>query len=482
MEFILFSMQTVTNFLRTLFGVLFLSCTLFAQQPSDSGIGTLEQLSSSVQDVVARVAPAIVRVEVVAYSRPDDYDEEEQSATQVVMKRESVASGIVMDSNGYIVTNAHVVKGARRVQVMLDSKSYSLRPEGAPTSANITFFARILGTFEGADLALLKIEATGLPILPIADSNSIRPGQLVFAVGNPEGLNRSVSIGVISAVGRQGDTDSSPAYIQTDAAINPGSSGGALVDIHGNLIGMTSFILTEGGGSEGLGFALPSALVHLIYKELRANGHFEVGDIGLRVQAITPAIASGLRLPRNSGLLVSDVIPGSPADSAGIRVQDILLSLDSHSVETPAQYETSFYTKRAGNTVELKLLRGSHPFVAKVAVQRGGDDYEDLLEQVDIQKSIVKPLGIVAVALNEKTRPEGPVPRSKTGVLVAGKVARNEVHTGLGVGDLIRSVNGVSVQNVESLRSLLQQYRSGDDVVLQIERHGRLRYLSFEID
>ena len=475
-------MQTVTNLLRTLFGFLFLSCILFAQQPSDSVIGTLEQLSRSVQGVVARVAPAIVRVEVVGYGRPDDYDEDEQSATQVVTKRESVASGIVVDSNGYIVTNAHVVKGARRVQVMLDSRGYSLGPEGVPTSANTTFVARILGAFEGADLALLKIEATGLPVLPIADSNTIQPGQLVFAVGNPEGLNRSVSMGVISAVGRQRDTDSSPVYIQTDAAINPGSSGGALVDIHGNLVGMTSFILTEGGGSEGLGFALPSALVHLIYMELRANGRFEVGNIGLRVQAITPTIASGLRLPRNFGLIVSDVIPGSPADSAGIREQDILLSLDSNSVENPAQYETSFYTKRVGNRVEIKLLRGSHPFVAWVTVQRGSDDYEDLLEQVDIQQSIVKPLGIVATTLNEKTRPEAPVPRSKTGVLVVGKVARSEVHTGLGVGDLIRSVNGVSVQNVESLRSLLQQYRSGDAVVLQIERHGRLRYLSFESD
>ena len=476
--------KSVSKWILALCGGLFLSLTgLYAQQqPHVSDVETLERLSSSVQNVVAKVAPAIVRVEVMGYGRASDEGDEEEFTTHLVTKKESIASGIILDSNGYIVTNAHVVEGARRVRVILDPRLTTMRARSSSPTPGSPFDAEIIGTFAEADLALLKINATGLPVLSVADSSAIQPGQLVFAIGNPDGLNNSVSMGVVSAVARQRQSDVSPAYIQTDAAINPGSSGGALVDVHGRLIGMTSFILTEGGGSEGLGFALPSGLVSLICGALKTKGHFEVGDIGLRVQTITPTIASGLRLPRNSGLIVSDVIPGSSAEGAGIRVQDILEWLDGNHVDSPAQYETSFYTRGVGDRVELKVLRGSRSFTAKVIVQKGGDDAEDLLDQIDMQESMVKQLGIVAVTLNDKARLETPGLRSKFGILVAGKVAPSDVSTGLRIGDLIRSVNGTSVQTVEALRSLLQEYPSGKPIVLQIERHGRFQYTSFESD
>ena len=482
---LVFTERTSTTQIRlALFvGILLFFTSLYAQQqPRGSPTEALEELSSSVQNVVTKVAPAIVRIEVVGYRRANDDDDEEESATHLVSKHESIASGIILDSSGYIVTNAHVVEGARRVRVMLDRGAHLRGDRVVPNMADIPFEARIVGTFPKADLAVLKIEATGLPVLPLADSSTIQPGQLVFAVGNPEGLNNSVSMGVVSAVARQRDSDLSPVYIQTDAAINPGSSGGALVDIHGDLIGMTSFILTEGGGSEGLGFALPSGMVYLIYRELKTNGHFQVGDIGLRVQAITSTMASGLRLPKKAGVIVSDVIPGSPAESGGIQVQDILLSLDGNPLEGPAQYATSFYSKRAGDRVELGVLRGSRSFTAAVLVRQGGEDPEEMLEQVDMQKSIVRQLGIVAVTLNDRSRSAASGLRSKSGVLVAGKVANSDARTGLAVWDLIRSVNGTNVETVENVRSLLHDYNPGDAVVLEVERHGRFRYLSFEID
>jgi len=397
-----------------------------------------------------------------------------------VTRRDSIASGIIWDSNGYIVTNAHVVEGARRVHVILDRRVSPLHDREMSNTPGNQFDAEVVGTFGEADLALLKIGVTGLPVLTLADSNSIQPGQLVFAVGNPEGLNNSVSMGVVSAVARQRSADQSPAYIQTDAALNPGSSGGALVDIHGKLVGMTSFIITEGGGNEGLGFALPSALVGLICGELRSKGHFDVGDIGIRVQAITAPIAAGLHLSRSSGLIVSDVIPGSSAEAAGIRVQDILLRLDGNFLDGPAQYATSFYGRRLGDRVELEMLRGFHSFTTEVTIQRGSNASDDLLDQIEVQKSVVKQLGIVAVALNDKNARPGI--RSKTGVLVAGKMAHSDVQPGLMVGDVIRSVNGSDVQVVEKLRSLLDGAKSGEAIVLQVERHGRLRYLSFEND
>jgi serine protease Do len=232
----------------------------------------------------------------------------------------------------------------------------------------------------------------------------------------------------------------------------------------------------------GLGFALPSALVHLICGELKAKGRFEVGDIGLRLQAITPTMASGLRLARNSGLIVADVIPGSSAEAVGIRAQDIILQVDGNAVDSIAQYATSFYTKRVEDRMELTILRGVHSFTTKATIQKGDGDPGDLLDQIDMQTSMLQQLGVVAVTLNEKTLRTAPGLRSRAGVLVAGRVARSEVRTGLGVGDLIRSVNGTSVETIETLRSLLQKYRSGESVVLQIERHGKLRYLSFEND
>ena len=464
-------------------GVLLSLTSLHAQrQPRRAPTEALEELSSSVQNVVTKVAPAIVRIEVVGYSRADDDDDEEESATHLVSKQESIASGIILDSNGYIVTNAHVVEGARRVRVMLDRGVHAVRDQVAPNTPDTPFEARIVGTFPEADLAVVKVEATGLPVLSVADSSTIQPGQLVFAVGNPEGLNNSVSMGIVSAVARPRDSNLSPVYIQTDAAVNPGSSGGALVDIHGRLIGMTSFILTEGGGSEGLGFALPSSIVYLIYRELKNNGRFQVGDIGLRVQTVTSTMASGLRLPRKAGVIVSDVIPGSSADSSGIRVQDILLSLDGIPLDGSAQYATSFYTKRVGDRVDLAVLRGSRSFTTTVLVQQGGDDPEESLEQLDMQKSIVTPLGIVAVTLSDRSRSAVSGLRSKSGVLVAGKVAHSDARTGLAVWDLIRSVNGTNVETVEDVRSLLQDCKSGEAVVVQVERHGRFRYLSFEID
>jgi len=477
--------RSITQWVPVLFGTFLLSiANLYSQEMllHDSDVEALERLSSSVQSVVSKVAPAIVRIEVMGYGRTSDDDDEGAPARHLVTRTNSIASGIIMDPNGYIVTNAHVVEGARRVQVILDRNVPALRDRKVTNTPENQFDAEVLGTFEEADIALLKIGMTGLPVLPLADSNSIQPGQLVFAVGNPEGLNNSVSMGIVSAVARPRAADQSPAYIQTDAALNPGSSGGALVDIHGNLVGMTSFIITEGGGNEGLGFALPSDLVRLICGELRSKGHFDVGDIGMRVQAITAPMAAGLHLSKSSGLIVSDVIPGSSAEAAGIRVRDILLRLDGNVLDGAAQYATSFYTRRLGDRVELEMLRGFHSFTTEVTIQKGSNNRDDLLDQIEVPKSVVKQLGIVAITLNDKNRIAKPGLRSKTGVLVAGRLAYSDVQSGLIVGDLIRSVNGSDVKAVENLRSLLDHCKSGEAIVLQVERHGRLRYLSFEND
>jgi serine protease Do len=463
-------------------GVLFLGILLFAphlvaqkQRPPVS-MDPLDQLSTSLAQMVAKVAPAIVRVEAFGYSESNQDDE--GSETHLLSKMENVGSGIVFDADGYIVTNAHVVKGAKRVQVILDRKRPLNDPSREP-DAEEPFEAKVIATFAEADIAVLKIAATGLQVLALADSSKIEPGQLVFAVGNPEGLNSSVSMGIISAVARETGSDMSPVYIQTDAAINPGSSGGALVDIDGRLVGMTSFILTEGGGSDGLGFALPSGVISLIYNKLRSDGHLYACDIGLNVQRVTPTMARGLRLSNKVGLIVSDVIPNGAADVAGIRTQDILLSIDGSPVKTPAQFVMSFYAKSPGDIVKLKLLRESRTFNLTVAV-RSGEDPRDPLEQLDLQENMIEQLGIIAAPLDRRRSVQGM--RSSFGVLVAGKIANSDIRSGLAEGDLIRSVNGTAVQSVNGLQAVVRRFTSGDAVVLQVERRGRFRYLSFEAD
>ena len=450
---------------------------LAAQQTADSSShDPLEELNRSIQRVVAKVSPATVQIEVVGYSPHGD---EEKADNRLLAKTESEGSGVIIAADGYIITNAHVVEGARRIHVILDEKA---RSSELPDAVSI-FDASVIGIFEEADLALLKVNAKDLPTLRIAPADAIHAGQMVFAIGSPEGLQNSVSIGVISSVARQDQPDAPIAYIQTDAAIHPGSSGGALVDIHGDLVGITSFVITENGSDEGtLGFAIPGDLVSLIYQQLRTSGHVRVGEIGLKVQEINPIIAAGLGLSRKSGLIVSDVSPGSAAELAGVQVEDTLLSLDGNLLRSRSQFATSFYTKHAGDKVRLELIRGKRPITITVDVIDSDSDVSDPVDGLDANSSVISRLGIACVSFPSRPHAAGSDPRSEGGIRVAAKLAHTDARTGLAVGDLIRSLNSTKVGTVDELRTRIENFKSGDPVVLQVERHGRLKFVAFEID
>ena len=192
--------------------------------------------------------------------------------------------------------------------------------------------AKLIGIHKESDLALLKVDATDLPTLSLEEPQNIRVGQLVLAVGSPEGLQSSVTMGVISAVARQADPTKSLNYVQTDAPINPGNSGGPLVDMNGYVVGINTFILTQSGGSEGLGFAIPARVVNFVYHSLRKYGHVHRIEIGAGAQEITPTLAEGLGLPQTWGVIVDDITPDGPAASAGLQVGDIVLSADDRPI------------------------------------------------------------------------------------------------------------------------------------------------------
>ncbi len=242
----------------------------------------------------------MVQVLVTGYGPVEDSG---RGDTDVVIGRQrSMGSGVIIDPDGFIITNAHVVSGAQRVQVVVPA-AHATEPalRSLISARGRTVDARVVGIATEVDLALLKIEMTGLPALPLANYDEVHQGQMVFAFGSPEGLRNSVTMGVISAVARQPDADHPMVYIQTDAPINHGNSGGPLVNVDGEVVGINAFILTDSGGSQGLGFAIPSAVVSVAYPQLRKYGHLHRSEIGVQVQTITPDLARGLWLVERLG-------------------------------------------------------------------------------------------------------------------------------------------------------------------------------------
>src|SRR5689334_72975 len=307
----------------------------------------LEQLSSSLQSVARQVEPSVVRILNSAYAIASDSD---RGGGAVVSQQRSSGSGILISSDGYIVTNAHVVQGTRRLQVRLN--------EAVPNVGGHVLNARVIGMDRQTDLAVIKIDLTGLPFLTFGDSSNLNQGQIVLAFGSPLGLENSVSMGVVSAVDRQLSPDNPLVFVQTDAAINPGNSGGPLVDTSGKVVGINAFILTKSGGSEGVGFAIPSNVVSLICRQIRTEHHVHHHQVGIFVRAITPALVQALNLPTEDGVLIEDVAPQSSAEAAGLKVGDIIIRVHAKPILNVRQLALNMYSYAVGDKAQIDVRRG----------------------------------------------------------------------------------------------------------------------------
>ncbi|HJY86631.1 MAG TPA: trypsin-like peptidase domain-containing protein [Candidatus Acidoferrales bacterium] len=346
-----------------------------------------------------------------------------------------------------------------------------------------TLEARVLGISRETDLALLKIEAQGLPALPIGKYSNVRQGELVFAFGSPEGLRNSVTMGVVSSVARQPNLDSPMVYIQTDAPINPGNSGGPLVNVDGELVGINTFILTLSGGNEGLGFAIPSGVVAFAYPQLRKYGHLHRGEIAASVQTITPTLAAGLSLTRDYGVIVSDVIPGGPADKGGLKIQDIILSVNGRATDSLPLFGLSFYLHGAGERAKFEVLRGSEKLLLEIRMVERPHDVDRLLETVGPEKNLVRRLGILGIELDPKLAKMFQNLRESSGVIVAARVVNSGgTDSSLATGDIIHALNGTPVTSLEGLRSVLDRLKPDSAVALQIERDGKLMYVTLQME
>ncbi len=469
-------------------GVCVLGFLFTAQAQTGRGTSSvLGQFSQSVEALAARVAPCVVRISVTRFAARDEAG---GGRTGVVLDREQVVgSGAIIDSEGYIVTNAHVVANALRIRVnrLAQSATAADNPDQTISSTLAQALApeidaTLVGVFKELDLALIKIPAKNLPTLRFADYHALRQGQVVFAFGSRQGLGNSMSMGVVSSVARQPDPDSSFVYIQTDAPINPGDSGGPLVNTAGELVGMDTFILTESGGSEGIGFAIPSTLVELASAQLRKYGHMHRQLIGVGVQTITPTLAAALKLSRDTGVLISDITPDGPAEKAGVKLDDIVLGIDGRRAENVPMFTTTLLSHPAGEQVKLDLIRGGQNLSLAVSPIEESHKSDRLSEMIDPEKNRVRQLGIIGIAIDTETADMFPGLRGPYGVIVAAlSASASASSTGLQVGDVIHEVNGTVASSVDGLRTTMEKFKRGDAVALFIERDGKLQYLAFEI-
>lgn len=441
----------------------------------------LTQFSDSPQQLASKVSPAVVQIEVTAFGTAEGHDRQ-GSNTAVMVRQRAIGAGVIVDPDGYVMTNAHVVAGAQQIRIILPAVPATFFDISGIGKARV-LNAKLIGTQNDCDLALLKVDASNLPTLSFNLEHSPQLGELVFAVGSPEGLQSSVTMGAISSALRQPNPDNPMVYLQTDAPINPGNSGGPLVDVTGAIVGLNTFILSSSGGSQGLGFAIPAPIVNFVYQSLRRYGHVRHIEIGAFAQTITPTMANGLGLAQNWGVVLADVEPDGAAYAACLRPGDVVLSIDGHRILGLPAFAVTLYQHPIDQEVKIDVLRGAQKLSFNIAPILARDRMDELTGVANPIISRIGSLGIVGVDFDSEVRSLLPDVRFDTGVVVVGLDREsNSVDTGLRPGDIIHSLNRTPIASIEQLRSASAQLKPEDSVVLHIEREGQLRYVAFEME
>jgi serine protease Do len=421
-----------------------------------------------------------VQIFVRSYVTNDSTDQ----VSDLLSKENSSGSGIIMSADGYILTNAHVVRGAHDVKVQLNIRMEKEARQQGDRSFNRPIAGSVVGIDRESDLAVVKIDKANLPFLKFGDSDQLKQGQIVLALGSPLGLDNSVSMGVVSGVSRQIKGDDPMVYIQTDAPINPGNSGGPLLDAEGRVIGINTLIFTQSGGSEGIGFAIPSNIARQVYTQLKTKGHVHRAQLGVVGQTITPDMAEGLSLETDHGVVVSDLKPDGPAARAGVQTDDIITGLNGRSVTSLHELEAYIFRLDPGTTVNLRVQRGEGELnLPVVTSEPSGGELDSLADMVDPTRNVVPELGIVGLDVTKEVLKLIPELRRPAGVVVAARKT-NAPYSGplLQAGDVIYEINRHVVNGVDALRKQLSHMTSGQSVVLLIERNGVLMYIPLQLD
>lgn len=450
------------------------SSVAYSEEPkiSKESIELLSRTDRAMSEVAAAVKPAVVNisstrtVKTQGMENPFHNDplfrkffgDQFGGGQPREFKRASLGSGVIVDKDGYILTNNHVVKDADEIKIRISDKR--------------EFKGKVIGTDPKTDLAVVKIEAHNLPVLKLGDSDQMKVGETVLAVGTPFGLNQTVTSGIVSAVGRAdvGIADYED-FIQTDAAINPGNSGGALVNIHGELIGINTAIFSTSGGYQGIGFAIPSNMAKIVMNSLIKSGKVVRGWLGVSIQPVTADLARQFDLKEEKGVLVADVTEDSPAEKAGLKRGDVIVEYNGNSVSDPAMLRNTVAATAPDTEVSVKLLRDGKAQTLMVTIgelpaslQKIGKEFDNSLKGVQVQD------------LTPDNRKELNVPRQVNGVVVTNIEDGSAVEGVLMRGDIILQVNKNRIASLKDYEKVASAIKSGEDILLLIFRNGSTFY------
>jgi len=460
----------------------------------NDSVSALVSLDSAVEAVASRVSPAVVNIQVTSRGSSErevggEQDQSQQGEPQQLPPgfaqffgqggpsgqqrpqqpqiEHGIGSGVIISPDGYIVTNNHVVDGAMQMHVMLNDRR--------------VLTAKLVGVDKLTDLAVIKVEAHDLPSIAWGDSAMLKPGQTVLAFGSPFGsLRNSVTRGIVSAVNRENpyrdDARKPGGYIQTDAAINPGNSGGALVNAHGELIGINTFIISNSGSFAGAGFAIPSQIVRATAEQLIKSGVVHHGYLGISLNDVTPANASFFNLKEATGAIAAQVSPDSPASRAGLKNGDVIDTLNGQKIENGSALQVAVSETLPGTTISLGILRNGASQTVDVKVGEFHKDAE-VASDGDAAGPQKGKLGLAVAELTPDVRQQLRIPSQVNGVAVESvRPASPAEDAGLAPGDVILEVDRKPITSSEQFVDAAHATPAGKDLLLLVWSQGNASY------
>ena len=437
---------------------------------SESSINFLERTGNAMAEIAEAVMPSVVNIstektEKVAnvplspfFNDPffkQFFGDQFKQQTPKERKSASLGSGVIISSDGYILTNNHVIKNADKIMVRLADKR--------------EFIGKLVGADPKTDLSVIKIDAEDLSSIEMGNSDELKVGALVLAIGNPYGLNQTITMGIVSAVGRAnvGIADYED-FIQTDAAINPGNSGGALVNVRGELVGINTAIFSTSGGYQGIGFAIPSNMVKVVMDSLITEGKVIRGWFGVSVQSITPDLAKQFKLDENQGILVSNVIENSPAEQAGLMRGDVIIEFNGEKVDEPFALRNTVARIKPGEEVRIKIIRDEEVRSVSVVIGELPGDIQKIPAPV-IENALK---GVTVRDLTPEIYNKLELPEKIRGVVVTNIEPGSPAETSLAPGDVILEVNRKGITSVEDYEARVSKIKPDRDILLLLFRRG----------
>ncbi|NOY88661.1 MAG: DegQ family serine endoprotease [FCB group bacterium] len=446
----------------------------------DRPLTTLRDLNQAFADIASTVKPTVVtvftektlRIRQNPFFSPFFFDffngpQGHNNIPEQNFHQRGLGSGVIIASDGKIITNNHVIDGADSIYVRTYDKH--------------KYLAKVIGADPKTDIAIIKIDAKNLPVIKIGNSDSLLVGEMVMAIGSPmsENLAYTITQGIVSAKGRSnlGLADYED-YIQTDAAINPGNSGGALVNLNGELVGINAAIVTKSGGFQGIGFAVPVNMAMNIMNSLLKNGKVVRGWLGVTIQDINDAIANAMNLKEHNGALVGDVLANSPADKAGMKAGDIIIKMDGENIPNSSLLRNKVASTAPGTKVNFTVLRDGKEVDLSVRLGEIPSKYS----QGTLSSNLEDLLGFQVSNFSNALAKKYNLDPNLNGVVVTQIDPNSQAYmTGLREGDLIRSVNKRKVDNVENFNKSLKGFQKGDTILLRIQRGESGFYIAFTL-